>query len=377
VTSSAGTTYTAAQVLQLLEGPNLQMRWLFDLLSGQLGFKSDLSPLLDVNKPPVISHDSTRAVMREMTLRMRALNTVDPLQDLIRVRYELLAPDGGWLDWDIGRFMFTPPVKEIHEGVTWWSVTAPDLSQLLSDGAFTSAYSSRAGSSYTGEVAEIAANYGGQTPLQTSIPDNGARIPSDMVWPAGDSFLKAINGLLAAINYLPVWVDRTVLISQPIPDYTQVSPVLILDTIAGQAQIVGPLKDEPDYSNAYNQFIVTGQDPRRSPVSARYDNTRADSPVSLLNWHPRLLTVNDSTLADKAACMARARVEAQKAARVYSNLTVPTVPFPFFGNLDVVTLALQATDEGVIRQNFVITSGAHTCHASTPTIGVLQRVVAA
>src|SRR5207249_4290426 len=119
-----------------------------------------------------------RAVKRQLTLSMRASSSINSLQDLIRVRYEITAPDGGWLDWIVGIFLFTPPAKEIHEGYTLWSVTAPDLSQLLSDAAFAASGSIAAGSDYVGAISTLTSSYGGLTPLTTSIVDFANTLPS-------------------------------------------------------------------------------------------------------------------------------------------------------------------------------------------------------
>lgn len=377
VTSSAGTVYTAAQVLAMLLGPSLEMRWLFDLLGPDLTYKADLTPLVQAGSPQ-ISHDSTRAVKRVLTLTMRASSGVNVLQDLVRVRYEVLAPDGGWLDWQIGLFMLTPPAKAIHEGYTLWTITAPDLSQLLVDAAFSGATAFQAGSDRAASVRQLVSGYGGRTPLSAVIPGWSTTLPASMGWNAGDSRLKAVNDLLAADNYTNAWMSGALLTSKPVPDFTQVTPVLTLDAVAGQAQIFGPLAEVPDYANAFNQFLVTGQDPRQQPVSAPpYENRRPDSPVSLVNWHPRLKVINDSSLPDAGACAVRARIEAQTSARILSALTVGTVPFPFFEDLDVVALAYQSADEGVVRANYLVIAGTHTCAAGAPTMGTLQRLVAA
>jgi hypothetical protein len=378
-TTLLGTTYTAAAVQTLLQGPSLRVRWFFDLLSPQLAYKADLTPLVRWDQPPKISHDSTQAVKRSLAFTMRSSSTVNVLQDLVRVHFGLQAPDGSWLDWVVGTFMFTPPAKEIHEGYTWWTVAAPDLSQLLSDAGFRASTSVQGSSNYVGAIASLAASYGGLTTLSSLIVDQGKLLPAPLVWNAGDSYLKAINDLLGAMVYTPVWVRGTTLLSGPQQDYTQVTPVLTVDTIAGQGQILGPLQDVPDYTGAYNQFLVTGQDPRRQAIAAPlYENIRADSPVSLLNWHPRMHPViNDSTLIDIAACRARARVEAQASARIYSNLTVGIPVFPFFEDLDVITLTYSASDEGIVRANYIVLKTVHTCAPATPTTLVLQRVVSA
>jgi hypothetical protein len=189
--------------------------------------------------------------------------------------------------------------------------------------------------------------------------------------------LKAINDLLYAITYVPAAMRSNLLVSGPIPDYTALTPVLSLDTITGQAQVVGPFSEKADYSQAYNQFLVVGEDPRRVVVSAYYENRHPESPISLSNWHPRLLYLRDSTIASTAQASARARSEAQFSARIYSVLGVGLPAFPFFEDLDVVNLVYSAADEGVVRRNFVVLNWAHTADARTLTTVALQRVVAA
>jgi hypothetical protein len=376
-TSSLGTVYSSTQVIALLSGPSLTMRWYFDLLSETLAYKVDLSPSLDESQPAVLSYDASRAVKRELRLRMRANSSVNPLRDLLRLRYEIRTPDGGTLQWVIGIFMFAPPSKEIHETYTWWSVSCPDASQFLADSAFANSTAVPAGTHYPTAIRQIVSSYGGTTPLSVSMPLPPATVPASLVWDAGATRLKAVNDLIGAVNYTAAYMNGTTLVSNPQPDFNRMLPTLVLDTITGQAQVIGPLTEVADYVNAFNQVRVIGQDPRRNPIYAYRENTRDDSPVSLRNWRPRLKVINDSAIADQAHADARAFTELQISARIYSALTVGTVPFPFFEDLDTVTLAYSSTDEGVVRRQYLVIAGSHTCSAGVPTTGTLQRLVAA
>lgn len=377
VRSRGGTTYTAAQVLAMLNSPSLAMQWYFDLLDEKLNWKADLTAGMDSNQPPIISYDSTRAVKRELRCRMRANAVANPLRDLIRVRFAIQAPDGGWLQWLIGVFMLTPPTKDIFEAYTWWTMTCPDTSQFLTDAAFGVATSVAAGMSYPNAIRQIVSNYGGSTPLDLQIPLPAATIAASLVWDAGASRLKAVNDLLRAVNYIPAWMNGATLVSNPYPDFNQLLPVLTLDTVNGGAQLIGPFQETADYTNAYNQVKVIGQDPRRTPIYAYAENTRPDSPVSLESWRPRLKVVNDSAIADQGTAKARAITELQLAARIYSTLNVSMPPFPFWEDLDPATLIWNSNDEGLVQRNYVITAGSHTCAAAVPTTIACQRLVAA
>ncbi len=374
--SSGGTTYSAAQVQALFFGPSLQIDCYFDLLNADGHFKLDLTPLIDFTRPPTLDHDSSRAVKRQLAnLNMRSLSSVDVSRDLIRVRYQVLAPDGGWLQWPLGIFMFMPPVKSIAEGLTWWALNAPDLSQLLALAALPTASASTAGTPYVQAVAQMLSVYGGPTRLTADLIDLGWTLPADLPWDGGASYLTVINKLLEAAVYVPAAMRGTQLVSRPIPDYSQQPVVLMLDTVAGQGQVLGPFSETQDRSNAYNQIGTTAGDPRLGEVTGYYENTRPESPVSTVRSPPRFKLIQDSKLSTRAAAQARAIAEIQAAARIYSTLTVGLPPFPFFEDLDVVRLVYNSVDEGLVDERYLV--NRWQCPLGmVPTVCDFQRVVA-
>jgi hypothetical protein len=388
-TSSAGTSYTAAQVQAMLFGPSLQMRWLFDLLGPGLTPKGDLTPYVlwsesggaHGGSPPQITHDSNQAVKRKLTFTMRVASSlgINVLRDLVRVRYQILAPDGSWLEWVVGIFAWTPPSRVIQEGITYWSASCPDLSQLLSNESLEVSTSVTGGTSYAAGVAKFVGLVTA-TPLQTLLLDQGQVLANGLSWTAGtDSALKAINDLLAAVVYTSAYMKGNVLTARPYPDFTQEPVAMLLDTVNGQAQVLGPFGDTPDYSKAlFNVFRVTGSDPRSSPVFAEYVNNRADSPTSVASLGQRYVKyINDSKITNNGTAHLRAKREAQAAARIYSTLQVGLPPFPLFDDLDVMELVYQSQDEGLVDQNYLVLSWTHTCSAAAATTISLQRVVAA
>jgi hypothetical protein len=377
VTSSLGTTYTAAQVYAMVMGPSLRTQWLFELLGPAYGWKADLSPYVLTNPTPSLTYDYSRAVKGELSFTMRALSTVNPQQDLIRLRYQLEAPDGGWLEWVIGIYVFEQPDKEIHEGVTLWTVKAPDLSQLLGDAGFEQAAGVRAGMSYATAVAQLVAGYGGSTPLQATILNPAPVLTASQGWDAGVSTLKAINDLLSSAVYSTAAMSGGTLRARPYPDLTQEPTTLLLDTVAGPAKVIGPFSEKRINPSPANVIIVLGEDSRQSPVYARYENQRADSPISLAAGARRKVkTVTDSSIPDNATALARAIKEAQAEARIYSTLECALPPFPWFEDLDVPRLVYQSTDEGLVNNRYLVQSW--NCSLSTdPTTVTLQRVVPA
>ena len=388
ITSTLGTVYTSDQVQSFLFGSSLTPSWYFDLLGPDFAYKTDLNSSVDFSRPPIIDYDSTRAVKRTLRgLTIRAQSGVDQQRDLIRVRFRIPSPDGGYLEWQVGTFMMQTPKRVIYEGITWWTLDAPDLSQKLARAAFggvglvqsTSvgtglAGLAQAGSGYPAVISALVASYGGITPLSADVPEPANKIPADLVFDIGSSYLKAINDLLAAIVYTGVYATAGVMTSRPLANYAYVQTLLTLDTIAGSAQLFGPFSEAVDPSTAFNKAFVLSEDPRRAPIKGYYENTSPDSAVSLVNADPFLTVIRDSKIASELAAFYRARAVVQEAARVYAVLSVGIPPFPFFEDLDVVQLVWQSVDEGVVNQPYLVLRYQHTCGLAATTLD-LQRVV--
>lgn len=375
-TSSAGTTYSAGQIWWMLFSPSLQLNWCFDLLNAEGYYKADLTPLVDFARPPTLDHDSSRAVKRQLAnLNLRASNSVDVNRDLVRVRFQVLAPDGGWLEWPLGIFMFTPPTKSIAEGITWWTLNAPDLSQQLALAALPGTSSSSAGTPYVQAIAQLLSVYGGPTRLTADLIDTGLALGADLPWDAGASYLSVINKLLEGAVYVPAAMRNFQLVSRPIPDYGQQPVAMMLDTVAGQGQVLGPFSETQDRTNAYNQIGTTAGDPRLGEVTGYYENTRPESPVSTVRSPPRFKLIQDSKLSTRTAAQLRAIAEIQAGARIYSTLTVGLPPFPFFEDLDVVRLVYNSVDEGLVDERYLVQRWQCPL-GMVPTVADFQRVVA-
>ena len=388
--SSLGTSYSTAQVQTMLFAPSLNPSWYFDLLGPDFSYKSDISSTVDFSRPPKIDYDSTRAVKRVLrSLTMRAQSGVDLQRDLVRVRFQIPAPDGGVLQWVIGTFMMQVPNRNISEGITWWTLDAPDLSQKLAQATFGSvgliqsstaiaglAGLAQRGAGYPDTVQRLISSYGGRTPLLMDVPEPPNKIPADLVFDVGSTYLKAINDLMAAIAYTSVYARNDTITARPTPDFAYAQPLLTLDAINGSAQMFGPfVEDTADKNLAYNKALVLGEDPRRAVVKGYYENNSPDSPISLVNADPYLTVIKDSKIATEMAAFFRAKAAIQTAARIYAVLSVGIVPFPFFEDYDVVQFAYSSVDDGVVNQPYLVLRYAHTCGLAATTLD-LQRLVA-
>lgn len=377
-TGRGGTAYGTAQVATALLTPGQQEKWIVERVSQDgAGVLQDLSALV-VGSGAVVEHDTSRAVRRTCHVSLRGDAVLQPWQDLLRIHHQVRALDGGWLDFSMGLFVLLPPRKNISPSETILDIDGADLSQLLVDAPFLQSFGAAAGANYIGVIGSIAASYGGVTPIPVSIPDFGLKLPAALSWDAGTTRLKAVNDLLQAINYFPAWIDETgTLRSSPIPDWNTVQPAFVFDTTQGQSNVKAHLHEDPDPSLAFNIATVEVADHRRGypPFSVSYANTSPLSRVSTVNWHPKGVVIKDSKITDVATALARARAEVQAGARVYSPLTLPTLPWSVGQDNDVYGVNFQTKDELLTSFNYVEARWSHVCKAGASTTHVLNRLV--
>lgn len=377
--STKGTLYSDADVTARINANTGAERWIFDQLDAEFNYTGDLTGYVNYDQAPKISHDSTAAVKRKLKITLSGAVPLTVLSDLLRVHYQLQMPDGGFVDWVLGTFTIMPPAKSITTAVTWRTLAATDIGQLLVDGAFTSSYGVSQGQSVLSGIEGIVATMGGKTPIKIGIPDPNKAFPANfLLAQPGETRLAAINRCLAAVNYVDAWFDEMgVMRSGPVPDYNTIAPGWTWDATVTPSVVKIPITEAIDMSNACNQVVVLIEDPRRTPIYVLYENVSPDSPVSLSKWHPRLKLVRDSSIVDAEAAYAKARTLAQEGARIYSKITVPTWPWALSQNLDVYGLVYETEDEGLVNANHLETAWDHECRVGASSSHTLSRIVAA
>lgn len=377
-TSTAGTVYSATQVSGYLTAGNATERWVFDRLSAAGVYLSDLTPYVDLGKPPVIAHDAAAATHRTLRLQVRGDAPLNYLQDLIRVHYQLLAPDGGWLDFPLGTFVTTPPDKQISQAVTWGQLHLSDLSQLLIDASFSYSFAVKAGTNYISAINQVVQSYGGPTPIVVRMLDPGLTVPAALTWDAGVTRLKAVTDLLAGINYNAPWFDELgFLRSEPVPDYNVVAASFTFDSTQGASILKDSAQSRVDLTRSFNQVSVLVEDPRRNRFYVTYSNTDPASAISLVNWHPKTKLIRDSRLVDATRAQARAKAEIQNAARIYAPITFRSFPWPASQNLDVYGITFATAGEALSANRYLETRWTMTCATGADTLHEVTQIVVA
>lgn len=389
--STAGTAYTAAQVTQQLASPAVEEQWVFDRLDTNKNLIGDLTAFVDQNSTPEINHDSTRAVRRTLKLRVSGAAALTPLHDLIRPHHQIRMPDGGWIDFVLGTFTVLPSNREIRPGASWVSIDGADVSQLLLDAGFAVSTGLTEGTNVLAGIQTLIGSYSGLTPLPIAIPDPGKMLPAAIGWDFGASPLGAVNDLLAALNFLSAAADEVGTIrSGPIPDWNLALPVLAFDTTQGPMSsgsatgilsvggiLLSSLNIQANFSAAFNLALVIIEDPRRVSLSVAVPNNRADSPISIPNWHVKTKVIRDSRVVDYATAQAVGLSAIQEAARIYAPLVVDSSPWPASQDQDVYRVVYSTPDEGVVAANYVETQWTHRCKPGAPTTHTFTRIVPA
>jgi hypothetical protein len=354
-------------------------RWIFDQLNSSLQWLGDLTPFVDDASPAEVDHDATRAVRRTLKMRVAGNAPLTPLHDLIRPHYQLLMPDGGYVDFVLGTFALLPSGKTVTEGATWIDIQGADVSQLLADAGFLVSTGLPAGTGVIAGLQSLIASYSGLTPIPVRIIDPGTLLPASIGWEYGNNPLKAANDLLAALNFMSAAADELgSLYSYPIPDWNTASPVFTIDMTAGAGHMVTtPIVEQPDFSKAFNVALVLIEDPRRPTISCAVFNSRSDSPISTVNWHTKTQVIRDSRVIDLTTAQAVGLSALQEAARVYSPLVINTLPWPASQDQDVYRLVYSTPDEGLVAANFIETRWTHRCKAGAATTHTLAKVVPA
>lgn len=383
-TSSAGTAYTATQVLAAMRSPASE-RWVFDLLDSHGAYLSDATQYIMTNDPgpaPVITHDATQAVRRSITFTARGDWAPAWLSNLIRPRYRLLMPDGGYVQWVLGTFTMALPERIVTPARTYLNVKGYDLSQILAKAAFATSFAAPTGANCVATIQSVIATVTGWS-LSSQIPDNGSRLSTSMSWQAGDSLLSAVNAVLEAMTYQSIAADEMgVLRSVPFPNYNQVVPAFTFDTTSngGGSLVASPLRSTVDISQAINACRVIVENPKAGPgFAADYQNDNPASAVSVGNWGGLVVlkVVKDSKIVDATAAYARAQLEVQRGSWVYAELPVGTAVWPLSQDLDVYRLIYTTTDEGTVDANYLELGWTHTCKAGAITQHRWRRLVAA
>jgi hypothetical protein len=297
----------------------LQFRW-----TGERYYHNDIVGLNYLDVVMIYERD---VVVPEAT-------EIDYLSDRIKPHMEIRMRDGNWIDFPLGVFLLSTPTRHDEVNGVYRDIEAYDGLIILDDDKFTSRYNIPAGTKYTKAVEDILKGAG---ITRFNIADKGDTLSNDKEFKIGTSKLQAVNELLSAINYTPIWVDANgyftafqyVSPADRREDYTYADDELSI--------IYNGMEEELDLTETANSWVVTQSNPEKEPLVSTKVNDNPDSPTSTVNMGRTIVDFREvDDIADQATLDAYVERIAFEASQVFGKLKFKTALMPFHEYSDVL-----------------------------------------
>jgi len=325
--------------------------WQFELIEAASGrLLGELTPVRD--SPPTLAHDTTRAVVRQLTLALGARDAAAFDAIAHRVRVVMVTGDGR--RWPLGgRMMATDDTQApATSGATRSVVLADEALAVLGqpiDRAFTAQLPGANPIALGQPAGTVAAAFLRRYPLFDPDGADGARttgvamsrravVPvaieptvhvSEGAWTAGTAGSQVLAALAADGDYLPPWIDNTGVLRM-VRSFDPAGRVPAVDWDTSGRVHRDSIARTSDVLSAPNRYVVISnsgaEDTRTQPVTGAYD-VPASAPWSIARRGyvvPRVTTMQVSTIEQAAAIARTQALLAQAAEQV--ELTTPPDP---------------------------------------------------
>ncbi|WYD68250.1 hypothetical protein [Bacillus phage PK1] len=260
---------------------------------------------------------------------------VDWLNDRIQPFVMFQMPDGGFVEFSLGIFLLSSPVRKDQNGQVVREVEAYDGLIILDQDKFTDRHYIKAGTTYESAVRQILQS-AGITKINIDIP-SGERLPNDKEYATGDTKLTAINDLLTAINNTPLWVDSSGYYRSSRYERPEDKPVGYVYSDQELSIIREEAEEEFDLFDVANSWVITVSNPESEPMTSRKDNNNPDSPTSIPSRGRRIVDFREvEDIASQAALDSYTERIASEASQVYGRAKFKTPIMPFHEYYDAI-----------------------------------------
>lgn len=279
-------------------------------------------------------------VWHERDVLVPETTEIDYLTDRIKPHMEIRMRDGNWIEFPLGVFLLSTPTRHDEVNGVYRDIEAYDGLIILDDDKFTSRYNIKAGTKYTKAVEDILRGAG---ITDFNIADKSDTLKNDKEFKIGTSKLEAINELLSAINYTPIWVDANgyftayqyVSPADRREDYTYADDELSI--------IYNGMEEELDLTETANSWVVTQSNPEKEPLVSTKTNDNPDSPTSTVNMGRTIVDFREvDDIADQATLDAYVERIAFEASQVFGKVKFTTALMPFHEYSDVLHVKYDA-----------------------------------
>jgi hypothetical protein len=260
---------------------------------------------------------------------------INYLQDRIQPFMEVKMPKGDWIEFPLGVFLLSSPTRmDGVNGSVYREIEAYDGLIILDEDKFTERYFVRDNTDYTSAVMDILESAG---VTKYAIERSDKYTTKEIEFKTGMSKLEAVNQLLSAINYTPLWVNANgYFVSSPYVsptdrayDYTYEDNELSV-TYSG-------MEEELDIFSVPNVWVVTESNPEKEPIVSRVENNNPRSQTSIESLGRRIVDFREiDDIADPATLDAYTQRIAFESSQVFGKLKFKTALMPFHEYADVL-----------------------------------------
>ena len=329
--------FTKKEILNVLHGKHgvrsLQFR--YDLLDSEENFIRTL----DSVQSGEVSMAALASIKRTARFRMKDNGVINWLSDRIQPFVEVKMPNSDYIEFPMGIFLLNSPIRTEQNNYVYRDVEAYGLTQILRADKFINRYTVSAGTNYRTAIIDILNSAG---IIKHNIEETDKVIPIDIDWAPGIEKLEAINELIGAINYTPIYDDvygYFTSFSYRSPSARSAEYVYSDDELS---VMYSGMSEELDTFGIYNSWVVTFSNPEREPLVSTYTNDNPESPTSTINRGRLIVDVREiDNIADQQALDAHVQRIAFESSQVYGKIEFETAIMPMHDYNDVIELNYQ------------------------------------
>lgn len=188
--------YTDEQIKKMLQN-NRKIAYRYELLD-----RND-KPIGEITASGNIDYDTNASIMRVGTFSIKELNDIDFINERIKPYFRLYTGTE-WIEFPLGVFLISSPSRVSDEYSITRQVESYDKSLILKEDKFTSRYMIPKNTYYTNAISTILSD---ENINNYDIQQSDLSLQTNIEFDIGTDKLTAINTLLKAINYNPLYVD--------------------------------------------------------------------------------------------------------------------------------------------------------------------------
>lgn len=337
--------YTHDEIKSVLHGAQgtRSVRFRYELLDKNNNFKAELYNVRSGSIDYGVFNEIRRTA--KFTIKEQAAVNIDYMSDRIRPVMVLGMPalpkktgreakPKSEIEFPLGIFMLSSPVRNhTDDGITQ-DVEAYDLSKILHDDSADDMYTVRAGTNYKQAIIEVLRSAG---ITEYNIEDTDKVVAKDWQWEIGTPKIKIANDLCSSVNFIPVIVDVNGVCTTYTYLLPQARPVDYIYDDSELSIIMKGVSEELDTFSIPNKWIVVRTNSEEEPLRSIYVNDNPNSPTSTVNRGRVITDYREiENISDQATLDAHTKRVADNSSQIYGKSKFSTALMPMHDYHDVI-----------------------------------------